>query len=109
MGTSQVKMELDRLVSLKTGWSERTVREITAAFLDIASEQLSKRREIFLESIGRLRVVRMQVDREVPLFGRGPKGGPKGVKVEQNYRVYFTKSRILKRRLEATHGKARRR
>ena len=107
MGTSQVKMELDRLVARRTGWSIVVVREVTAAFLDITADQLVRRKEIILEKLGRFRVFRTEPDWP-RILKTGRNGGTREVVVKRHIKVSFSKSVDLKRRLEKHDGKARR-
>ena len=112
MSGKQVKGELDRLVAFRTGRSERIVNEITAAFVDVLVDQLANNHEVVIENLGRIRVKRILINRKI-LLNKSPKKGSKHVTreidVEQNLRVYFSKSHTLKKRLEEAHGKARRR
>lgn len=105
MGASQVAAELNRRVALRTGRSVRIVREVTAAYVDVILEELVSCGEILVTGLGRIRVVTAKVNRSVPLL---KKNGAQGIEVEDNLRVYFSKSPNLRRRLKESHGKARR-
>jgi nucleoid DNA-binding protein len=112
MSGKQVKGEIDRLVAFRTGRSERIISEITAAFVDVLVDQLANNHEVVIENLGRIRVKRILINRKIllnKLSKKGSKHVTREIDVEQNLRVYFSKSHTLKKRLEEAHGKARRR
>lgn len=105
MGTSKVAAELNRRVALRTGQPVRVVREVTSTLVDALIEELVGSREVIISRLGRLRVVTSRVNRTVPL---PQKNGAREIEVEDNLRVYFSKSHNLARRLKESHGKTRR-
>jgi len=105
------KHDLDALVAVDAGMSQKKVREVTNLFLSRIMESLSDLEDVHLDGFGQFHLTvekasdkRRMLNAGFPNYKNMPKERTMLVRITRKFKVHFSKSDVFNRILRSKHG-----